>query len=152
MNISQFMWIWYSFRLISFVFRIVWFVSSYFSLKWSEVAQSCPTLFNGMDCSLTGFSVHGIFQARILEWVAISFSRGSSWPRDWTWVSCIVGRRFTIWATKEMWPANIWPADFQPASWKDSLFNKWWWNNKSAVKWNKPTNPYLKNFYSSTFF
>ena len=41
-----------------------------------------------MDCSLLGSSIHGIFQARILEWVAISFSKGSSWPRDWTWASC----------------------------------------------------------------
>ena len=41
------------------------------------------------DCSLPGSSVHGIFQPRMLEWVAISFSRGSSWPRDWTWVSCL---------------------------------------------------------------
>ena len=54
-----------------------------------------------MDCSLPGSSVHGILQARILEWVAIPFSRGSSWPRDWTWVSCIAGRFFTIWATRE---------------------------------------------------
>ena len=61
-------------------------------VKWSEVAQSCPTLCDPMDCSLPGSSVHGIFQARILEWVAISFSRGTSWPRDRTRVSCIVGR------------------------------------------------------------
>ena len=56
------------------------------SHKWkeSEVAQSCPTLCDPMDCNLPGSSVHGILQARILEWVAISFSRGSSWPRDWT--------------------------------------------------------------------
>ena len=54
-----------------------------------------------MDCSLPGSSIHEIFQARILEWVAISFSRGSSQPRNWTWVSCIVGRQFTIWATRE---------------------------------------------------
>ena len=47
-----------------------------------------------MDCSLPGSSIHGIFQARVLEWVAISFSRGSSWPRDWIQVSCIVGRHF----------------------------------------------------------
>ena len=67
----------------------------------SEVAQSCPTLCNPMDCSLPGSSVHGIFQARVLEWVAISFSRGSSRPRDWTQVSRIVGRHFTIWATRE---------------------------------------------------
>ena len=54
-----------------------------------------------MDCSPTGFSVHGIFQERILKWVAISFSRGSSQSRDQTRVSCITGRFFTIWATKE---------------------------------------------------
>ena len=54
-----------------------------------------------MDCSLPGSSVHGILQARILEWVAISFSRGSSWPRDRTPVSCIAGRFFTIWARRE---------------------------------------------------
>ena len=54
-----------------------------------------------MDCSLLGSSIHGILQARVLEWVAISFSRGSSWPRDRTWVSHIAGRCFTIWATRE---------------------------------------------------
>ena len=54
-----------------------------------------------MDCNSPGSFVHGISQARILEWVAISFSRRSSWPRDWTQVSHIVGRRFTIWATKQ---------------------------------------------------
>ena len=53
-----------------------------------------------MDCSLLGSSVHGIFQARTLEWVAISFSRGSSWPRDWPQVSCIAGR-VTMWVTRE---------------------------------------------------
>ena len=52
-------------------------------------------------CSPPTFSVHGILQARILEWVAIPFSRGSSWPRDWTWVSWIAGGLFTIWATRE---------------------------------------------------
>ena len=54
-----------------------------------------------MSCSPPGSSVHGIFQARILEWVAISFSRGSSWPRDQTQVSCIAGRLLTGWATRE---------------------------------------------------
>ena len=53
----------------------------------SEVAQSCPTLCSPVDCSLPGSSIHGIFQARVLEWGAISFSRGSSWPGDWTWVT-----------------------------------------------------------------
>ena len=53
-----------------------------------SVTQSFPpTLCNPMDCSLTGFSVHGLFQARILEWVAIFSSRGSSWPRDKTTVA-----------------------------------------------------------------
>ena len=67
-----------------------------------EVAQSCPTLCDPMDCSLPGSSVHGIFQARVLEWVSISFSRRSSQPRDRTLVSRIVGRRFTVWATREV--------------------------------------------------
>ena len=49
-----------------------------------------------MDCSLPGSSVHGILQARILEWVAMPFSRESPWPRDGTWVSCIADRFFTI--------------------------------------------------------
>ena len=62
----------------------------------SEVAQSRPTLCDPMDCSLSGSSVHGILQARILEWVAISFFRGSSQPRDQTQVSHIAGRCFTI--------------------------------------------------------
>ena len=52
-------------------------------------AQSCPTLFNPVDCGIPGSSVLGISQARILEWVAISFSRRSSQHRDQTWVSCI---------------------------------------------------------------
>ena len=62
----------------------------------SEIAQSCPTLCDPMDCSLPGSSVHGIFHAIVLEWIAISFSRGSSQPRDQTQVSCVVDRRFTI--------------------------------------------------------
>ena len=60
----------------------------------SEVAQSCPTLCDPMGYSLSGSSVHEIFQARVLEWVAISFSRGSSQPRDLNRVSCIAGRGF----------------------------------------------------------
>ena len=68
---------------------------------WSEVAQSWPTLYDPVDYSLPGFSVHGILQARILEWVTISFSRGSSRPRDRTQVSHIGGRRFNLWATRE---------------------------------------------------
>ena len=63
------------------------------------VAQLCLILCYPMDCSPTDFSVHGILQARILEWIAILFSRGTSQPRDWTLVSCLTGRFFTIWAT-----------------------------------------------------
>ena len=58
----------------------------------SEIAQSCLTLCDPMDCSSPGSSIHGIFQARILEWVVISFSRKPSWPRDGTWVSHVAGR------------------------------------------------------------
>ena len=67
--------------------------------EWKEkvkVAQSCLTLCNPMD-----YRVHGILQARILEWVAFPFSRGSSQPRDWTQVSCIAGGFSTSWATRE---------------------------------------------------
>ena len=69
----------------------------------SEVAQLCPTLCDPMDCSLPGSFVHGLFQAKVQEWVAISFSRGSSHPRDRTRVSHIVGRHFTVWATREVY-------------------------------------------------
>ena len=80
--------------------------------KWSH-SVVCPILFEPMDCSPPGSSVHGIFQARVLEWVAIPFSRGSSQPRDQTWVSCIASRHFTVWATREvMWG---------------------WWNNQKCA-------------------
>ena len=69
---------------------------------YGEVAQLCLTLCDPMDCSLQGSSVHGIFQAILLEWIAISFSRGSSQPRDRTWVFRIVDRRFTVWATRKV--------------------------------------------------
>ena len=65
------------------------------------VVQVSLTLCDCMDCSLLGSPVHGILQARILEWVFIPFSRGSSWPRDRTQVSCIAGIFFTTWATRE---------------------------------------------------
>ena len=70
--------------------------------KWKVlVAQLCLTLCDPMNCNAPSCSVHGIIQARTLEWVDIPFSRRSSWPRDWTQVSCIVGGFFTIWATRE---------------------------------------------------
>ena len=65
------------------------------------VTQSCLPLYNPMDCSSPGSSVHGILQARILEWVVVPFSRGSSSPRNRTQVFRIAGRFFTIWAIRE---------------------------------------------------
>ena len=61
-----------------------------------KVTQACPSLCDPMD-----YTVHGILQVRILEWIAFSFFRGPSQPRDWTQVSRIVGRFFTSWATRE---------------------------------------------------
>ena len=61
----------------------------------AQLLQSCPTLCSPMDCSLPGSNVHGILQARILEWVAMPSSRGSSWPRDWIHISVIADGFFT---------------------------------------------------------
>ena len=72
------------------------------------VAQPFTTLCESMDCHPPKSSVNGILQARILAWVAIPFSRGSSQPRDQTWVSCIAGKFFTIWAYK--WEDSVLPS------------------------------------------
>ena len=82
------------------------------------VAQSCLTLCDSMGCSPPGSSVHGILQTRILKWMALPFSRGSSQPRDWIWVSRTAGRFLTIWTiwealrlpwklTQETYPVNL---------------------------------------------
>ena len=71
-----------------------------------SITQSCLTLCDPMNCSPPGSCVHGILQARILDWVAISFSKGSSQPRDQTWLSSIADRFFTVWATKEASSTN----------------------------------------------
>ena len=86
-----------------------------------EVTQSCPTLCDLIDCSLPSSSVHGILQARVLEWVAISFSRGSSQPRDRTWVSCIGGRHFNLYATRDMETSP--PSQFPPLGGRVSISN-----------------------------
>ena len=74
-------------------------------LKAGLVTQSCPTLVTPTDCSLPCSSVHGILQGKNTGMVAISFFRGSSRPRDWTWVSCITSKLLTkngsLWATRE---------------------------------------------------
>ena len=100
---------------ILFVFWLLYKIIAYFIIKKksiprltktefsssreSEIAQSRLTLSDPMDCSLPGSSLHGILQAKVLEWVAISFSRGSSRPRDQTQISRIPGRCFNLWAT-----------------------------------------------------
>ena len=81
-----------------FIFCLLWLGIT----EIVKVAQSCLTLCDFMDCSPPGSSVLGILQAKMLEKVATSFSRGSPWsPRAWTLVSCIASRFFTIWATRE---------------------------------------------------
>ena len=80
-----------------------------------------------MDCILPGSSVHGIFQAIVLEWIAISFPRGSSRPRDRTRVSHIVDRPFIVWATS--WSIN--KAD----RWRTDTFELWYWRRLSRVPW-----------------
>ena len=72
------------------------------SKKWKWSRSVVSDSYDPMDCSLPGSSVHGILQARIWDWVAISFSRESSQPRNQTWVSCTAGRFFTDWATREV--------------------------------------------------
>ena len=71
---------------------------------WAKSLQSSPILHDPMDCSMPGSSVHWILQIRIQEWVAMPSYRGSSQPRNWTWISCIWGRIFTISVT---WEAYI---------------------------------------------
>ena len=72
------------------------------------IPQSCPTLWKTMDRSLQGSSAHGILQTRILEWVAMPSSRGSSQPRDWTQISYIADRFFTIWPSRKPCVYPIW--------------------------------------------
>ena len=87
-------------RITLRLFMPILFPPSFLSYESSphlvKVTQLCPTLCNHMD-----YTVHGILQAVILEWVAVPSSRGSSQPRDWTQVPCIAGGFFTNWATRE---------------------------------------------------
>ena len=90
------------------------------------VIQLCLTLCNSMDCSLPGSSVHGILQARILEWVAVLFSRGSSWSKDW------ITTGFFIYSMRKF--SSSWLLSVSFKSWKDAEFFsnafeaslKWW--------------------------
>ena len=88
----------------------------------SSVRSSQVRLCDPMNYGPPGSSVHGVLQARILAWVAIPFSKGSSWPRDQTQISCIAGRFFTIWATREAYAISL------------TSFNKWGLPGSSAGK------------------
>ena len=84
-SLKESLWTWLSSgSVLRAGYTVVNLANRHIPAKWSEVAQSWPTLCDPTDCSLPGSSVHGIFQARVLEWIAISFSRGSSRPRDRT--------------------------------------------------------------------
>ena len=93
---------WFPFVWNTFFYPLLPFI--YYHESESEVTQSCPTLCDPVDHSPPGSSTHGILQARTLEWVAISFSRWSSQPRDQSQVSRIAGRGFNLWATREAHP------------------------------------------------
>ena len=99
----------------------------------SEVSQSCPTLCDPMDCSLPGSSIHGIFQTTVLEWVALSFVRGSSQPRGWTQVSCIASRRFYRLSHQrsgcESWTIK------KAERWRIGAFELWCWRRLLRVLW-----------------
>ena len=96
-----------------------------YGLVHAQSLQSCPTLCDAVDCSLPGSSVHGILQARILKWVSMPSSMGSS---DWTHISCIsctVGGFFTQWATWEAHPHPVWIWLIDSIlSFKDSTMNQ----------------------------
>ena len=95
-----------------------------------EAAQSCPTLCDPVDYSLPGSSLHGILQARVLEWVAIAFSRGSSRPRDQTRVSRIPGSRFNLWATREAQSGHRWVRNGNSNAWQKTLRR---WTSRTAA-------------------
>ena len=123
-SLGEFYHIFEELKLISFITKLTEWRGETHTIIWTDaekyltkvntfhdksvkvlVVQLCLTLWNPMGCSLPGSftwnSLHGILQARILEWVVIPFSMGSSQSRDQTHISCIAGRFFTVWATKE---------------------------------------------------
>ena len=125
----------------------------------SEVAQLCPTLCDPVDCSLPGSSIHGILQARILEWVTISFSRGSSQPRDQTWVSRIGGRCFNLWTSWSIIlfsSCNAWEYVFifwplADSYWKNSeqKFTLFVWVSIYPDEWTKMWHIFITEYYSA---
>ena len=110
------------------VFPVVMF--RYENVKM-KVTQSCPTLSDPVDCS---FSVHGVFQARLLEWVAVPFSRGSSQPRGGPQVSLTEGRFFTIWAPREAHGYESWTIK-KAKHQRIDVFELWCWRQLLRVFW-----------------
>ena len=108
------------------------------------VSKSCLTLCDPMDCSLRGSSVHGIFQARILEWVAMPSSRGSFWPRDWTQVSCIGRPILYCWAIREAFSLSrnncFWVLWILPKNHQKSVWLGYPCNNHTAASRSKTRN------------
>ena len=128
--------------LVFFLFHPFLFIPLYFLLLFGTshlqsllVTQSCLTLCDHMDCSPPGFSIHAIVQARILEWVAVSYPRRSSWSRDWTHISCIsyVGRQILYhWAT---WEAQLDLSQFYFAAWVLPLTGSGWQPSNLLAPW-----------------
>ena len=97
LNTIEIKWVhWWCSQILEQCKKLLW-KSANVKVSCSVTSDSC----DHMHCSLPGSSVHGMLQARIMEWVAIPFSKGSCQPRDQAWVSCIAGRFFTVCATKE---------------------------------------------------
>ena len=112
-----------------------WFPTFFFVAIKRDVSLpcvfSCVWLFcDCVDCSPSDSSVHGISQAKILEWIAISFCKGSSWTRDWTWVSCMAGRSFTAWPIRKAPVFLALPAKWMSAN--TSLTLTWYQTYPSA--------------------
>ena len=124
------------------------------------VTQLCPTLCEPMDCSPPGSSVSGIFQTRILEWFAISSSRGSSWPRDWTWASSIGRWILYHWATWEALSSSIrellwghtmaplrWSRIWSYIPWRLPVFRSWWYRDCKHGIWSLTNGMYSSVCY-----
>ena len=105
------------------------------------ITQLCPTLCNPMDCILPGSSLHGILQARILEWVSISFSRGPSQPRDWTCISCIGRQILCHWSHLGSMTNHKYLLNKQISEWKIIELHFWLYfssvNSVQQISFNK---------------
>ena len=115
---------------------------------------SCSVMSNSLQphglqpCSLPGSSVHGILQARMLEWVAIVFSKGSSQLRDRTQVFCIAGRFFTAWTTRESQKGCVGPGQYLLVLWAHSSRNSSWHSPLKVVGFHQhPLSSSRKTFW-----